>query len=365
MKVPLNDLKREYAAIGGVVRDAVHRVQERGWFVLGEEVKEFEREFAGYIGSRHCIGVNSGSDALVLALKVTGILPGDEVILPSHTFVATADAVVRNGAIPIFADIDPETYCIDTQAIRKIVTPRTRVILPVHLYGHPADMAPILEIAEEHSLSVIEDACQAHGAEYRDKKAGSIGSIGCFSFYPGKNIGAYGDAGCLVTDDPNLSDRLMMLRNYGQKEKYVSECIGINSRMDEIQAAILRVKLDHLDQWNNRRREIARVYNEIFSGSLIETPVERSYARHVYHLYIVRTTRRDMMRHLLEIQGIETGIHYPVPVHKQPVYRNILGSVFSLPKTEKICNQILSLPMNPWLDEETVQFIAEQTIACL
>ncbi len=362
--IPLNDLKREYLAIGKAVRCAMDRVQENGWFVLGEELREFERQFAGYVGTRYCIGVNSGSDALVLALRAIGVTKGDEVILPSHTFIATANSVVLNSATPVFIDIDPETNCMDVDSIAGLITPQTKVILPVHLYGHPADMAPLIEVAGEHGIVVIEDACQAHGAEYSGKKAGSIGSIGCFSFYPGKNIGAYGDAGCLVTNDQEISERLRMLRNYGQKEKYISNCTGMNSRMDEIQAAILRVKLDYLDQWNDRRRKIAGLYNKLFQMSDIKTPVERSYARHVYHLYVVRTKRRDMVRSCLETQGIETGIHYPIPIHKQPVF-NMHGLVSTLPVTERICREIVSLPMNPWLDEETVNFIAERTAACL
>jgi dTDP-4-amino-4,6-dideoxygalactose transaminase len=364
MTIPLNDLKREYSAIGGEVREAIHRVQESGWFILGEELREFEGEFARYIGSKHCIGVNSGSDALVLALQAAGVNPGDEVILPSHTFIATADAVLRNGAVPVFADIDPETYCIDPDAISRAITWRTRAILPVHIYGHPADMGPLMEVAEEHGIVVIEDACQAHGAEYHGKKAGSIGSIGCFSFYPGKNIGAYGDAGCLITDDPDLSNRLRMLRNYGQKEKYLSECLGMNSRMDEIQAAVLRVKLAYLDQWNNRRRHLARVYNESFLNCDILPPAERSYSRHVYHLYVVQTSKRDMICSHLGKQGIETGIHYPVPIHKQSSY-SLKCNTKELPVTEKICREIVSLPLNPWIDDETVHFIAEQAAACL
>jgi len=364
MTIPLNDLKREYSAIGGAVREAVHRVQESGWFILGEELKEFERQFASYVGSQYCIGVNSGSDALVLALHAAGIAKGDEVILPSHTFIATADAVIRNGATPVFVDIDPETYCMDGTSIARLITPRTRALLPVHLYGHPVDMAPLVEVANDHSIVVIEDACQAHGSEYHGKKTGSIGTIGCFSFYPGKNIGAYGDAGCMVTNDQNLCDRMRMLRNYGQKEKYFSECLGMNSRMDEIQAAVLRVKLDHLDQWNNRRRYLAGLYNEFFLEWDIETPVERSYAHHVYHLYVVRTKKRDIVRSGLEKQGIETGIHYPVPVHKQPSYAQ-KGLVPTLPTTEKICREIVSIPINPWMDEDTVRFIVERTAACL
>jgi dTDP-4-amino-4,6-dideoxygalactose transaminase len=362
--IPLHDLKRENLVIGGVVRDVFHRVQENGWFILGKELTAFEREFASYIGSSYCIGVNSGSDALVLALRAAGVTKGDEVILPSHTFIATADAVVRNGATPVFADITPETYCLDTSSIAKLISPRTRAILPVHLYGHPVDMAPLLEVANEHEIIIIEDACQAHGSEYRGKKLGSIGIIGCFSFYPGKNLGAYGDAGCVVTNDKYLCERIQMLRNYGQREKYIHECIGMNSRMDEIQAAILRVKLGHLDHWNNMRKHVAHLYDEFLAESDIILPVEQSYAKHVYHLYVIRTKKRGRLRSYLIKKGIETGIHYPLPIHKQPSYKR-KGTFPALPVTEQICKEILSLPMSPWLDEELTQYIVEGVISCL
>jgi dTDP-4-amino-4,6-dideoxygalactose transaminase len=361
--IPLNDLKRDYYAIGGAVRDALHRVQERGQFILGEELAGFEREFAAYTGSSYCIGVNSGSDALLLALQVLGVTKGDEVILPSHTFIATADAVIRNGATPVFADIDPATYCLDISSISKLISPRTRVILTVHLYGHPVDMAPIVEVARENDITVVEDSCQAHGSEYKGKKVGSIGSIGCFSFYPGKNLGAYGDAGCMVTNNKHLCERMQLLRNYGGKKKYVYKCTGMNSRMDEIQAAVLRVKLAHLDYWNNNRRHIAHLYENFLDGCNIIRPVERSYAKHVYHLYVVRTTKRDKLRSNLKKKGIETGIHYPIPVHKQYSYRK--GNYPPLPITEKFCKEILSLPMNPWMDDDTVRFISEVVVSCL
>jgi len=362
--ISLVDLKKENQEIGEEIRNAFRWVQERGQYVLGDELSKFEEEYAGYIGTTCCIGVNSGSDALILALKAIGISPRDEVILPSHTFIATADAVVRNGAIPVFADIDPQTYCLDFNSVTGMITPRTRALIPVHLYGHPADMAPLQELAEEHAFPIIEDACQAHGAEYRSKKTGGIGDIGCFSFYPGKNLGAYGDAGCIVTNDKEIAERIRMLRNYGQRKKYEHICIGMNSRMDEIQAAVLRVKLRYLDQWNGRRRKLAKVYNELLERDNLIKPVEMSYAHHVYHQYVVRVKNRDGLFRSLREHNIEAGIHYPVPVHQQPAYKG-KGLMAGLPITEIITKEILSLPIHPWMEEEALLYIAETMKKCL
>lgn len=362
--IPLVDLKRENQEVGEEIRAAFRQVQERGWFVLGHELKNFEEDYARYIGVSHCLGVNSGSDALILALKAIGINPGDEIILPSHTFIATADAVVRNGAKPVFADIDPQTYCLDPDAVAGMVTARTRAIIPVHLYGHPADMTPLQELAEKHALPIIEDACQAHGSEYLSKKTGSMGFIGCFSFYPGKNLGAYGDAGCIVTNDKETVEKIRMLRNYGQKEKYFHACIGMNSRMDEIQAAVLRVKLSYLDRWNERRRHIAALYNELLEGYDLIRPVERPYARHVFHQYVIRVKNRDNLFRSLWEHGIEAGIHYPVPVHQQPSYRG-KWVISRLSVTEMISKEILSLPLHPWMDDGSLLYITETMKKCL
>ncbi|MFQ5821522.1 MAG: DegT/DnrJ/EryC1/StrS family aminotransferase [Candidatus Heimdallarchaeota archaeon] len=355
--IPFVDLKKEYAEIRQEIHNAIQRVLEKQWFILGEELEKFEQEFPNHIGAKYGIGVNSGSDALYLAVNSLGVGKGDEVITVSHTFISTVDAIVRNGAKPIFLDVDPETYTIDVTQIEKKITERTRAIIPVHLYGHPSDMDPIMEIAEEHNLFVIEDACQAHGAEYKSKKVGSIGHIGCFSFYPAKNLGAYGDAGMIVTNNEEMAGRLRMMRNYGQLKKYYHEFLGVNSRLDEIQAAILRVKLKHLDEWNEKRRKVARLYNEFLENSVV-TPTQREYAKHVYHVYAIRHKNRDKLEEHLEKNGIQTLIHYPIPVHKQKAYLD-LGFQLNLPVTEKICHEILSLPMHPWMNSDEVSTISK------
>ena len=361
--IPFIDLTREYAEISEEITQAIQRVVKRGWFILGEEVKHFEEEFSKYVGTKYGIGVNSGSGAIFLALKALGIGKGDEVITVSHTFISTVDAIVRNGAKPVFVDIEPDTYCIDVTKIEGKITKKTRAILPVHLYGHPADMKPIMEIAQKYNLYVIEDACQAHGAEYKGKKVGSIGDLGCFSFYPIKNLGAYGDGGMIVTNNEELAEKLRMLRNYGQSKKYYHDFVGVNSRLDEIQAAILRVKLKYLDEWNERRRKVATLYNELLEDSMIVTPIEKEYAKHVYHLYVIRYKNRGMLQQHLSKNGIQTQIHYPIPIHKQKAYLN-LGFNVHLPVTEKICDEILSLPMHPWLKNYEVSSITEVIKKC-
>jgi dTDP-4-amino-4,6-dideoxygalactose transaminase len=358
--IPFIDLKSEYAEINEEIAQAVQRVIKSGWFILGEEIKKFEEEFSKYIGTKYGIGVNSGSDALFLALKALGIGKGDEVITVSHTFISTVDAIVRNGAKPVFVDIDPDTYCIDATKIEEKITERTRAILPVHLYGHPADMAPIMNIAEKYNLFVIEDACQAHGAEYKGRKVGGLGDLGCFSFYPVKNLGAYGDGGIVVTNNEELAEKLGLLRNYGQPQKYHHDFVGVNSRLDEIQATILQVKLKHLDAWNERRRRVAKLYNELLGDSEIVTPIEKGYAKHIYHLYVIRHKDRNKLQQHLSKKEIQTMIHYPIPVHMQKAYLNLnLGFNVHLPVTEKICNEILSLPMHPGLNDDEVSSIAE------
>ncbi|WP_297480007.1 DegT/DnrJ/EryC1/StrS aminotransferase family protein [Thermococcus sp.] len=362
--IPLVDLKREYREIKEEIDLAIGRVLERGWFILGEELVAFEREFGQYIGTKHVIGVNSGSDALYLAVKALGIGKGDEVITVSHTFISTVDAITRNGARPVFVDIDPETYTMDVSQLENAITERTKAIIPVHIYGHPADMAPIMEIANDYGLYVIEDASQAHGAEYKGKKVGSIGHVSCFSFYPTKNLGAYGDAGAIATNDDELADKLRMMRNYGSPRKYYHEFVGVNSRLDEIQAAVLRVKLKYLDKWNQRRRKIARVYKELLRDTDIITPIEKEWAKHVYHLYVVQHGKRDELEKCLLSKGIHVQIHYPVPVHLQPAYTK-LGFNVELPITERVSQRILSIPMSPWLSEEEVKYVAEAIRGCL
>ncbi|WP_048091861.1 aminotransferase class I/II-fold pyridoxal phosphate-dependent enzyme [Geoglobus acetivorans] len=352
------DLRKEYQEIKEETDQAIQRVLERGWFILGKELETFEKEFSSYIGVKHAIGVNSGSDALYLAIKALGIGPGDEVITVSHTFISTVDAIVRNSARPVFVDIGPETYTIDVPQIEKAITDRTKAILPVHIYGHPANIDPIIEIAEEYGLYVIEDASQAHGAEYKGRKVGSIGHVACFSFYPTKNLGAYGDAGAIVTNDDELAEKLRMMRNYGSSKKYYHEFIGVNSRLDEIQAAILRVKLRHLDEWNERRRKIAEMYNELLENSDVITPVEKEWAKHVYHLYVIRHKDRDKLQQYLLENGIKTQIHYPVPVHLQKAYLD-LGIRVKLPVTERISREVLSLPMFTHLTYYEIKNIAK------
>lgn len=356
--IPFVDLKSEYALISEEVAPAIQRVLESGWFIFGEELEGFEKEFSQYIGTKYGVGVNSGSDALFLALKALGIGEGDEVITVSHTFISTVDAIGRNGAKPVFVDIDPDTYCIDVTKIEQAITDKTKAILPVHLYGYPVNMDPIMEIAQKHKLCVIEDSCQAHGAEYKGKKTGSIGTVGCFSFYPAKNLGAYGDGGMAATNDERLAEKLRMLRNYGQPTKYCHDFIGVNSRLDEIQAAILRVKLKYLDEWNERRRKIARLYNKFFEDSDVVTPIEKEYSNHVYHLYVIRHKDRDELQQYLLKNKIQTQVHYPIPVHKQKAYSDSGGDA-QLPVTEKICSEILSLPIYPSLKDKELEYIAD------
>ncbi|NJE54443.1 DegT/DnrJ/EryC1/StrS aminotransferase family protein [Thermococcus sp. 21S9] len=359
--IPFVDLKREYQEIGDEILRAIQRVIESGWFILGNELNQFEKEFADYLGVKYAIGVNSGSDALYLAVKALGIHSGDEVITVSHTFISTVDAIVRNGARVVFVDIDPETYTIDVDQLEKSITPKTKAIIPVHLYGHPADMEPIMELAEEYGLYVIEDASQAHGAEYKGKKVGTFGHLACFSFYPTKNLGAYGDAGAIVTNDAELADKLRMMRNYGSPKKYYHDFVGVNSRLDEIQAAVLRIKLKYLDQWNEKRRKIAKLYSELLDNSDVITPSEKEWAKHVYHLYVIRHKNRDKLQQYLSEKGIKTQIHYPVPVHLQKAYLE-LGYRVRLPITERISSEVLSLPMYPWLSNGEVESIANTVL---
>ncbi|MBN2180327.1 MAG: DegT/DnrJ/EryC1/StrS family aminotransferase [Sedimentisphaerales bacterium] len=351
-------LQQQYNEIADQIEQAVNGVFKGGWFILGRELENFENEFSRYIGTKFGIGVNSGSDALLLAVQALGIGEGDEVITVSHTFISTVDSIVRNGARPVFLDIDPETFCIDAAQIEKKITKKTRAIIPVHLYGNPADMMTIMEIAENYNLYVIEDASQAHGAKYKGKRVGGIGDIGCFSFYPAKNLGAYGDGGMIVTDNLELAEKMRKLRNYGQPEKNRHDFVGVNSRLDEIQAAVLRIKLKHLDNWNAKRRQIAAQYDSLLSELPVVGPVETEFAEDVYHLYVIKCQQRDALQQKLLRHDIHTQIHYPVPVHKQKAYLD-LGFDVKLPVTEQICGEILSLPIHPWLAEADVQTVAD------
>ena len=359
-EIPFFNGKREHAEIRQEISEAIERVFESGRFVLGDEGAAFETEFSSYIGAKHGIGVNSGSDALFLALKALGIDKNSEVITVSHTFVSTVDSIVRCGAKPVFVDVEPDTYCIDTAKIEEKITERTKAILPVHLYGHPADLDEVLKIAKQHDLSVVEDACQAHGAEYKGRKVGSFGDVACFSFYPVKNLGACGDGGIVTTNESSLAERVKLLRNYGQSKKYHHDLVGINSRLDELQAAILRVKLSRLDEWNEKRRRLAELYKELLEHTDVVLPFERTYAKHAYHLFVIRLAERDKCQRLLQKRGIQTQIHYPIPVHKQKAYTEF-ESAKDLSVTEMICSEILSLPLYPSLTDEEVTYIGGAT----
>ena len=351
--VLLIDLQKEYQSISEEVNHNLQKVLDSGVYVLGEEVDKFEKAFSKYLDVNHTISVNSGSDALFLAIKSLGIGEGDEVITVAHTFNSTVDAIVRTGAKPVFVDIDPETYCIDTHKIRNKITPNTKAILPVHLYGHPADMDEIIQLKKEYGLYIIEDACQAHGAEYKNKKTGTIGDLGCFSFYPTKNLGAYGDGGAIVTDNNELMEKLTWLRNYGQSQKYHHDFLGINSRLDELQASILRTKLKYLDQWIESRRKNAHIYTELLQDAGLTLPIENEFSKHVYHLYVIRSEQREHLQSKLKKQDIQTQIHYPIPVHQQKPYLQINNN-WHLPVTERISKEILSLPLHPWMNYEDI-----------
>ncbi len=356
--IPFVDLTRQYKSIQEEIDAAISRVLASGNFILGREVESFEREFSRYCGCSFGVGVASGTEAICLALLACGVNPGDDVITVANAGVPTTAAIVLAGAIPRFADIDPKTYNIDPTRIEARITKRTKAIIPVHLYGQCADMAPILDIAQKYQIKVIEDACQAHGATYKDKKAGSIGSAGCFSFYPTKNLGAYGDAGMIVTDDGDLAKRARMLRDYGQIERYRHVLKGINSRLDEIQAAILRIKLNYLDAWNKRRIEIAALYNSLITNGSIIKPYRAAYGSHVYHLYVLASTQRDGLQEYLTGMGIRTIVHYPTPVYCQKAYAELQkGS--QCPVTEEYSRMILSLPLYPECTEEEIRYICE------
>jgi len=340
------------------VKRAVLDVLDSGWFILGEKTKEFERKFADFCGTKYGIAVSSGTAAIFLSLLAIGIKPGDEVIVPSFSFIATASPILHLGAKPVFADINLKTYTIDPDNVRAKISSKTKAIIPVHLYGHPADMEPIIEIAEEKGLYIIEDACQAHGAVYKGKKVGSIGHVGCFSFYPSKNLTVCGDGGMVVTNNEEVAERIRMLRNHGRKEKYIHEIIGYNLRFNEIQAAIGLVQLQKLPYFIQQRRRIAKLYDELLTDLVIK-PVEETWAKHVYHLYVIRTRLRDELRKYLLSHGVSTGIHYPIPIHKQPTILKTLRKHFKLPKSENAANTVLSLPIYPGLKEHQVVYVCD------
>lgn len=360
MNIPLIDLSIQHRNLRSEINSAIESVLDRGDFILGQDVAKFEEEFAAYCGTKYAIGVDSGLAALELSLRALGIGEGHEVIVPAHTFTATAAAVTFAGAKPVFVDVDPQTLGIDVEKIEPAITAHTKAILPVHLYGLPADMDAILAIADKHNLVVVEDACQAHGAKYRGKRTGSLGNAAGFSFYPTKNLGACGDAGIITTNDANVAETAKAMRNCGQRSKNVHELPPFNHRLDNLQAAILRVKLRYLDQWIAARRKLAGVYNNLLKDSNVITPVEPPDYEHVYHLYVIRSENRDALQAYLKEQGIGTAIHYPKPVHLQPFYSTEIDRRGQFPVAEKICNEILSLPMYPEMTEEQVHTVASE-----
>jgi dTDP-4-amino-4,6-dideoxygalactose transaminase len=358
MTIPFVDLKAQYHGIKAEVDSAVSRVLADGQYVLGEEVAAFEREFGAFCGARRAIAVNSGTSALHLALLAAGVGPGDEVITVPFTFVATVAAICYTGARPILVDVDPVSYTMKIEQFDQAITPRTRAVIPVHLYGQPADMDPILEIAKRHNLAVIEDAAQAHGALYKGRPVGSTGDLTCFSFYPSKNLGAYGEGGMVTTNNPEYDHTIRMLRDWGDDRKYHHRLKGYNYRMDALQGAILRVKLGRLETWSDARRAHARLYNQLLADSAIILPSEMPYAQHVYHLYVVRTKERDALSKTLLASGIHTGIHYPIPVHLQEGYRDLGFGAGDFPCSEQAAREVLSLPMYPELSTLQLETVA-------
>jgi dTDP-4-amino-4,6-dideoxygalactose transaminase len=364
--IKLVDLQRQYEPLKEEVLSAISNVLDGMNLFLGENVYHLERDFARFCQAKHAIGVGSGTDGLYLALRACGVGPGDEVITAPNTFFATVEAIAMVGAKPVFVDIDPDTYTIDPDLIEGAITNKTKALIPVHLYGHPADMQPITAIARRFGLRVIEDACQAHGAEYGGQRTGSMGDAAVFSFYYSKNLGAYGEGGMVVTDDRDVATRLQLLRNHGSPERYRHSIIGVNSRLDEIQAAILRLKLEYLEQWNMKRRSLAIEYTRRLSEvPNVGLPIERPGTRHVYHLYVVQVPRRDQVQQWLSRHGIETGIHYPLPIHLQEACADLGYQKGSFPEAEAAAGHILSLPMHPDLTIDDVAYVCQTLTDCV
>lgn len=361
MEIPLLNLKGQYEEIKDEIQAVINDVLDSTRYIMGEHVEELEKEIAGYCDAKYAVGVSSGTDALLLSLKALDIQPGDEVIVPTFTFFATASVVSRIGAIPVFADIDPITYNITPEEIEKNITDKTKAIIPVHLYGQPAEMDKIMLISNKHNLKVVEDACQAIGAEYKGKKVGNFGNATALSFFPSKNLGAYGDAGMILTNDRELAYRLKRLRVHGAEQKYFHEEIGYNSRLDAIQAAILRVKLKYLDQWNQGRQRVAETYNRLFKEYFLDDiilPVKKVInSFHVYHQYVVRVDNRAKIQEKLREKGISTAVYYPLPLHLQECYNNLGYKPGDLPISERVCERVLALPIDPDLSEEEIEFI--------
>lgn len=364
--IPLVDLRKQYTSIKQEVDEKISGVLKSTAFILGSEVKEFEKGFAAFCSAEHAVGVSSGTAALALALLALDIGKGHEVITVANTFIATAGAISHVGARPVLVDVDPESYNIDASLVEGAITERTKAIIPVHLYGQPSEMDAVLQLAKRHNLKVIEDACQAHGAEYRGRRVGSFGDISAFSFYPGKNLGAYGDGGAVVTDKGELAERIRLLRDHGSPKKYYHEIIGYNSRLDEIQAAVLGVKLRYLNEWNETRRRNARLYSEylkdLVNKGSVTTPKEKDWAKHVYHLYVIQVEEgvRDNLITYLNSRGIGAQIHYPIPIHLQKAYKHLGYKEGSFPVAERLAKRIISLPMFPELKQQEIEYIAQE-----
>jgi len=358
--IPFLDLKPTYLEPKVELDEAISRVLDKGWYILGNEVSAFEGEFAAYVGTNHCVGVGNGLDALILVLMAYGIKSGDEVIVSSNTYIATALAVSRVGAKVVFVEPDPKTHNLDPDLFEQAITEKTRAVIPVHLYGLPADMDSINGIAGRYNIRVIEDACQAHGAQYKNKKAGALSDAAAFSFYPGKNLGAFGDGGAITTDDGELASKIRSLRNYGSQKKYFNEFQGVNSRLDELQAAVLRVKLKYLDEWNQRRRKIAETYSELLKNlDGISLPIEPNECQSCWHLYVISSVERDSLQRKLEGHRVGTMIHYPLPPYRQEAYKDLGIAKGVFPIADKLADTVLSLPMGPHLSLESAHYICQ------
>jgi len=363
MDIKYLDLQAQYQSIKIEIDQAIQKVLDSSAYVLGPAVSEFESAFAEYCDTKFAIGVNSGTSALTLALRALGVGPGDEVITATNTFIATAAAIEHAGGRPVLVDVDPETRNMDPVLLKMAITSRTRVIIPVHLYGRPADMDPIVQLAARHDIAVLEDAAQAHGARYQGEKAGSIGRMAAFSFYPGKNLGAYGEAGAVTTDDPGLDRRVRMLRDHGSDKKYVHDLLGYNARMEGIQGAVLKVKLAHLDRWNAERNRVAGLYNQLLTNLPIKLPSFEDDIDQVFHLYVIETEQRDQLQKYLGEHGVPSLIHYPIPIHLQKAFDHLDHRAGDFPITEKLADEILSLPIYPEMSDEQVTFVAEKVRA--
>lgn len=364
MKIPLVDLKANYLSIKDEIDSTISRVVENSIFIMGKEVEEFDKNFAKFVNANYSIGVGNGTLALHLALLTTGIKKGDEVILPVNTFIATSEAISYCGARPIFVDVEEDTYNINPDLIKKAITNKTKAIIPVHLYGNPCNVDKIMEIAQENSLKIIEDCAQAHGAEYKGKKIGNFGEVSTFSMFPAKILGAFGDAGAVVTNNDELAKKVRLLRNHGKSTKYEHLIEGYNYRIDALQAAILNVKLKHLDKWIEKRREVASLYNKLFSENnllkFVKIPNENKDGKHCYYMYVIRVKNREKLQAYLKENNIATGIHYPIPLHLQPAYKHLNYKKGDFLIAEKLADEILSLPMYPELTTEQVNYIADK-----